>query len=66
LHFKAVWNKDPEFHKLPGNWKHTVAWVYKLGDRRWDCQFVNHNGSRVFPTKKAAMAYAVAIVTLED
>ena len=49
----------------PFNYKATVAWVTKIGDRKWDCQFVNNNGSRTFRSLKAAKAYAVAIITLE-
>jgi hypothetical protein len=47
-------------------YKISVAWVTKIGDRKWDCQFVNHNGSRTFRSLKAAKAYAVAIITLEN
>lgn len=43
-----------------------VAWVIKIGDRKWDAQFVNNNGNRTFRSLKAAKAYAVAIITLED
>jgi hypothetical protein len=50
----------------PFNYKATVAWVTKIGDRKWDCQFVNNNGSRTFRSLKAAKAYAVAIITLEQ
>jgi hypothetical protein len=49
----------------PRDFKITVAWVTKIGDRKWDCQFVNHNGSRTFRSLKAAKAYAVAIITLD-
>lgn len=67
LHLKATFAKDLATRTSGLDyWKHTVAWVYKIKDRKWDCQFVNHNGSKTFPTKKAAMAYAVAIVALED
>lgn len=69
-HLKKVWDKDPlerQFaNPLRGVWKVTVAWVTKIGDRKWDCQFVNHNGSRTFRSLKAAKAYAVAIITLEN
>ena len=69
-HLKKVWDKEPlekQFATpLRGVWKVTVAWVTKIGDRKWDCQFVNHNdGSRTFRSLKAAKAYAVAIITLE-
>ena len=69
-HLKKVWDKDPLAHNfalpLSGVWKVTVAWVTKIGDRKWDCQFVNHDGSRTFRSLKAAKAYAVAIITLEN
>lgn len=69
-HLKKVWDKDPLAHNfalpLSGVWKVTVAWVTKIGDRKWDCQFVKHDGSRTFRSLKAAKAYAVAIVTLEN
>jgi hypothetical protein len=48
------------------NYKISVAWVTKIGERKWDAQFVNNNGSRTFRSLKAAKAYAVAIITLED
>lgn len=68
-HLKKVWDKDPlegQFAvPLRGVWKVTVAWVTKIGDHKWRCQFVNHDGSRTFRSLKAAKAYAVAIVTLE-
>jgi hypothetical protein len=48
------------------NYKVSAAYVIKIGDRKWDCQFVNHNGSRTFRSLKAAKAYAVAIITLEN
>jgi hypothetical protein len=69
-HLKKVWDKDPlenRFDKpMLGQWKATVAYVTKIGDRKWDCQFVNHNESRTFRSLKAAKAYAVAIITLEN
>ena len=69
-HLKRVWDKDPlekQFaNPLRGVWKVSVAWVTKIGDRKWDCQFVNHNGSRTFRSLKAAKAYALAIITLEQ
>jgi hypothetical protein len=70
-HLKKVWDKDPledKFaHPLRGVWKISVAWVRKIGDRKWLCQFVNHNDEgRTFRSLKAAKAYAVAIITLEQ
>jgi len=61
--------KDPmataPFSIVNGPYAKSLAWVTKLGDRKWDCQFVNHDGSRTFRSLKAAKAYAVAVVTLE-
>jgi hypothetical protein len=70
-HLKKVWDKDPMGDKfgnpLIGKWKVTVAWATKIGDRKWRCQFVNHNDEgRTFRSLKAAKAYAVAIITLEN
>jgi hypothetical protein len=68
-HLKKVWDKDPMGKKiaipLRGTWKVTVAWVVKIGDRKWRCRFVNHNESRTFRSLKAAKAYAAAIITLD-
>ena len=47
-------------------YKVTVAWVTKVGERKWDALFVNHNGSRTFRSLKAAKAYALAVITLES
>lgn len=47
-------------------YKVSVAWVTKIGERKWDAQFVNHNGNRTFRSLKAAKAYALAITTLES
>jgi hypothetical protein len=69
-HLKKVWDKDPlekQFDiPLRGQWKVTVAWVTKIGDRKWAIHFVNNNESRTFRSLKAAKAYAVAIITLEN
>jgi hypothetical protein len=68
-HLKRVWDKDPlekQFaNPLRGKWKVSVAWVRKVKDRKWECQTIN-NGSRTFRSLKAAKAYAVAIITLEN
>jgi hypothetical protein len=68
-HLKKVWDKDPlekQFaNPLRGQWKVSLAWVTKVSDRKWHCQFVNHNESRTFRSLKAAKAYAVAIITLD-
>jgi hypothetical protein len=70
-HLKKVWDKDPMGDKfgnpLIGKWKVSLAWVVKVSDRKWLCQFVRHNDEgRTFRSLKAAKAYAVAIITLEN
>ncbi len=71
----ATWKLQHHFKKcLPKtygsafDYKFSVAWVTNRGDRKWYCQFVNNNNdeSRTFRSLKAAKAYAVAIITLED
>lgn len=70
----TVWMVEHHFKKcLPKtygsafDYKFTVAWVAKTGDRKWYCQFVNNNDeSRTFRSLKAAKAYVVAIITLEN
>lgn len=70
VEWQGQWHLKKSFYEDPigreRNYKITVAWVTKIGDRKWDCQFVNHNGSRTFRSLKAAKAYAVAIITLEQ
>jgi len=67
LHLKLEWRgAGASVSDKERTYKTTVAWVDKIKDRKWDCQFTNHNGSKIFSTKKAAMAYAVAIITLEN
>jgi hypothetical protein len=48
------------------DYKITAAYVIKIGDRKWDCHLVNNDESRTFRSLKAAKAYAVAIITLEN
>jgi hypothetical protein len=50
----------------PRDFKITVALVVKVSDRKWDCHLVNNDESRTFRSLKAAKAYAVAIITLEN
>ena len=57
----------PKTHGSLFNYKVTVAWITKVADRKWRCHFVNHNDEgRTFRSLKAAKAYAVAIITLEN
>jgi hypothetical protein len=70
-HLKKVWDRDPLAHKfanpLRGQWKVSVAWVNKEGDRKWRARFIKNdpNDDKTFRSLKAAKAYAVAIITLE-
>lgn len=69
-HLKKVWDKDPLADKfanpLRGQWKVSVAWVNKEGDRKWRVRFIkNDPNDKTFRSLKAAKAYAVAIITLE-
>jgi hypothetical protein len=70
---KTVWQEHWHLNQcLPKNdgsvfdYKITVCWVTKIGDRRWACHFVNSKGEDgTFRSLKAAKAYATAIITLE-
>lgn len=69
-HLKKVWDKDQLGHKfanpLRGTWKVSVAWVNKIGDRKWIVRFAKPEpNDKTFRSLKAAKAYAVAIITLE-
>lgn len=70
-HLKRVWDKDHLEGKfdvpLRGTWKVSVAWVYKMGERKWQVRFVKDNpNDKTFRSLKAAKAYALAIITLES
>lgn len=75
-HLKRVVPKDPlasQFEvSMAGVWKVSVAWVHRLGDRKYSVQIWNDNRMRVieegrtFRSLKAAKAYAAAIITLEN
>jgi hypothetical protein len=56
----------PKTYGSAFDYKFTLAYITKMGDRKWDCQFVNNDEGRTFRSLKAAKAYAVAIITLED
>jgi monoamine oxidase len=63
-HFKKCL---PKTYGSAFDYKFSVAWVTNRGDRKWYCQFVNNNDeSRTFRSLKAAKAYVVAIITLEN
>jgi hypothetical protein len=73
-HLKKVWDKDPLEGRTPspydsplrGQWKVSVAWISKIGDRKYSLRFASHHNDKTFRSLKAAKAYAVAIITLED
>jgi hypothetical protein len=70
-HLKKVWDKDPlegQF-AIPrrGQWKVSVAWVNKVSDRKYHLRFAKGDcDAKTFRSLKAAKAYAVAIITLEN
>jgi hypothetical protein len=70
-HLKKVWDKDPlegQF-AIPrrGQWKVSVAWVNKVSDRKYNLRFAKGDcDDKTFRSLKAAKAYAVAIITLEQ
>ena len=72
-HLKKVWDKDPLEGKfeipMRGVWRVTLAVVHKLSERKWSVQFQavsqQHN-DKTFRSLKAAKAYAVAVVTLDQ
>ncbi len=55
----------PKTHGSLFDYKVSVAWVRKVGDRRWYCNTIGR-GDKYFRTLKSAKAWAVAVVTLED
>jgi hypothetical protein len=56
----------PKTYGSAFDYKFTLAYITKMGDRKWDCKFVNNDEGRTFRSLKAAKAYAVAIITLEQ
>jgi hypothetical protein len=49
------------------DYKISVAWIVKISDRKWRCSFITtYDESRTFRSLKAAKAYTVAIITLEN
>lgn len=70
-HLKKTWDRDKlegKFHiPLRGQWKVSVAWVNRISERKYFVRFAkdDHN-DKTFRSLKAAKAYAVAVVTLEQ
>lgn len=49
------------------NYEFSVAWISRVGDRKYSLRFAqNGNNDKTFRSLKAAKAYAVAIITLEN
>lgn len=70
-HLKVVWGTDPLAGRFAvpthGMWKLSVAWVTRLGERKWHCGFADHqHDNKTFRSLKAAKAYALAIITLNQ
>jgi hypothetical protein len=67
--WKEQWHLKQCLPKNDGSvfdYKITVCWVTKIGERKWACHFVNSKGEdRTLQSLKAAKAYATAIITLE-
>lgn len=48
-------------------WKVSLAWITRDGERTYKVRFAQHdNNDKTFRSLKAAKAYALAIVTLEQ
>ncbi len=62
LHLKKAWVSHDG--RIDRNYKVTVAWIARLGKRKWALAFTDRQESRTFPTLKAAKAYALATVIL--
>ena len=63
-HLKKV---IPNKHRPDGVYKGSVAWVRRIGDRKYRVTINQHgNDDKTFRSLKAAKAYAVAVVTLDQ
>lgn len=50
-----------------GIWRYTLAWVTKVGEGKWYCEFADHqHDDKTFRSLKSAKAYALAIITLNQ
>ena len=73
-HLREVYNKDPMagMFAVPmmGTWRRTLAVVRRLSERKYRVVFQTspafNNDNKTFRSLKAAKAYAVAIVTLDN
>lgn len=63
--------KDPmvmtPYNIMTGPYSKSLAWVHQRGERLYHVSFVNNfDSDKTFRSLKAAKAYAVAVVTLEQ
>lgn len=72
-HLREVYNKDPMagMFAVPimGTWRRTHAVVRRLSERKYSVQFqsiVLTDNDKTFRSLKAAKAYALAVVTLDQ
>lgn len=62
-HLKKIVGKSERGNDL----KISLAWVRKIDDRKWHATINSHNNdNKTFRSLKAAKAYAVAIITLDN
>ena len=64
LHLKKSWITPDG--PVDRNFKVTVAWISKMDKRKWVLAFADNKELKTFSTLKAAKAYGLAIVTLEN
>lgn len=63
-HLKRIWDSD---NSMRSTWKVSLAWINKGGDRKYHLRFARNNcDAKTFRSLKAAKAYALAIITLEN
>ena len=68
---RMVPGKDPmamaPYNIMTGPYSKSLAWVHQRGERLYHVSFVNKfDSDKIFRSLKAAKAYAVAVVTLEQ
>jgi hypothetical protein len=64
LHLKKSWIAVDG--RIDRNYKISFAWISRAAKRKWILSFADTKELKTFSTLKAAKAYAVAIVTLEN
>ena len=72
-HLKRLVQRDPNaippFRITNGPYKVSLAWITREGERKYNVRFmrdVRTNNNKTFRSLKAAKAYALAIITLEQ